>query len=52
MKKALLASLPVLLIAVAFAGPVSANDTLAEFAGGIGVMPVSSGVGRARPLRS
>jgi hypothetical protein len=45
MKKALIASLPLLLIVGVFALPVSADDTLAEFEGGIGVIPVSSGVG-------
>ncbi len=45
MKKALIASLPLLLIVGVFALPVRADDTLAEFEGGIGVIPVSSGVG-------
>jgi hypothetical protein len=46
MKKSCLASLPVLLIVGGFALPVFAG-TLAEFKGGIGVMPVSSGQGTA-----
>ena len=46
MKKALIASIPVLLIVGVFALAVLA-DTLAEFEGGIGVIPVSSGVGTA-----
>ncbi len=45
MKKALIASMPLLLIVGVFALPVRADDTLAEFEGGIGVIPVSSGVG-------
>ena len=44
MKRALIASIPLLLIVGVFALPVFA-DTLAEFEGGIGVIPVSSGVG-------
>jgi hypothetical protein len=44
MKKALITSIPVLLIVGAFAYPVVADDTLARFKGGIGVIPVSSGV--------
>ena len=45
MKKALMASIPMLLIVGFFALPVVADDTLARFKGGIGVIPVSSGVG-------
>jgi hypothetical protein len=47
MKKALIASIPLFLIIGVFALPVRADDTLAEFEGGIGVIPVSSGVGVA-----
>jgi hypothetical protein len=47
MTKALIASLPVFFIIGFFAGPVRADDTLAQFEGGIGVIPVSSGVGTA-----
>jgi hypothetical protein len=47
MKKALLAWLPMFLIVGSFTLPVRADDTLAEFEGGIGVIPVSSGVGTA-----
>ena len=47
MKKALITSLPVLCIIGCLALPVRAEDTLAQFEGGIGVMPVSSGVGTA-----
>ena len=42
MKKALIASIPLLLIVGVFALPVRADDTLAEFEGGIGVIPVSN----------
>ena len=45
MKKALIAAIPVFLIVGVFALPVFAG-TLAEFEGGIGVIPVSSGVVR------
>lgn len=45
MKKELSVSIPVLLIVGVFALPVVADDTLARFEGGIGVMPVSSGLG-------
>jgi hypothetical protein len=45
MKKALIASIPLLLIVGVFALPVMADNTLARFEGGIGVIPVSSGVG-------
>lgn len=49
MKKTLIASIPVLLIAGAFALPAIADDALvlARFEGGIGVIPVSSGQGTA-----
>ncbi len=45
MKKMLKLSLPLLLILGGFTLPVEADDTLAKFKGGIGVIPVSSGVG-------
>jgi hypothetical protein len=45
MKKALFASIPVLLIVGVFALPVVADDTLARFEGGIDAIPVSSGQG-------
>jgi hypothetical protein len=45
MKKALMAVIPVLLIVGIFVLPVVANDTLAKFDGGIGVIPISSGQG-------
>ncbi len=45
MRKALFVSIPVLLIVGFFALPVMADDSLVEFKGGIGVIPVSSGVG-------
>ena len=47
MKKALIASIPLLLIVGVFALPVIADNTLVRFEGGIGVIPVSSGVGTA-----
>jgi hypothetical protein len=42
MKKALLVSIPLLLILGVFALPVIADNTLARFEGGIGVIPVSN----------
>ena len=51
MKKALIAAIPVFLIVGVFALPVFAG-TLAEFKGGIGVIPVSSGWEQPRPPRS
>lgn len=42
MKKALIASIPVLLIVGFFALPVVADHSLARFDGGIGVIPVSN----------
>lgn len=45
MKKALIAVIPVLLILGVFVLPVIADETLAKFEGGIGVIPVSGGQG-------
>ena len=45
MKKALMAVIPVLLIVGVVVLPVRAEETLAKFEGGIGVIPVSSGQG-------
>ena len=45
MKKALMAVLPVLLIVGVVVFPVRAEETLAQFEGGIGVIPVSGGQG-------
>ena len=45
MKKVLMASLPLLLIVGVFALPAVADESLAKFKGGIGVIPVSSGQG-------
>src|SRR5919109_3492593 len=45
MKRALITFLPLLLIIGVIAVPVRADDTLAEFEGGIGGIPVSSGGG-------
>lgn len=47
MRKVLVASIAVLLIVWSGGLPVGADDTLAKFGGGIGVIPVSSGVGMA-----
>jgi hypothetical protein len=47
MKKSLCVSIIVILIGGFFASSGVADDTLAEFKGGIGVIPVSSGVGTA-----
>ena len=51
MKKLLFVASLVILSGGLFALSVSADDTLAKFKGGIGVIPVSSGVprGQARP---
>jgi len=47
MKKGLFVSILAILIGGFFALSVSADDTLVKFKGGIGVIPVSSGVGAA-----
>ena len=49
MKQALIAVIPVLLIVGVFVLPVVANDTLAKFDGGIGVIPVRAARGWTRP---
>src|SRR2546427_1263518 len=46
MKKALVVFISVLFVTGFFPLPVSADDTLVRFKGGIGVIPVSSGVGQ------
>ena len=47
MKRSLFVSILAILIGGFFASSVSADDTLVKFKGGIGVIPVSSGVGTA-----
>jgi hypothetical protein len=49
MKKSLFASILVVLVGGFFASSVVADDTLVEFQGGIGVIPVSNVAGTANP---
>jgi hypothetical protein len=49
MKKSLFASILMVLVGGFFASSVVADDTLVEFQGGIGVIPVSNVAGQPTP---